>query len=170
MVLVSKASTRILWASLVAQMLKICLQSRRPGFKPWVGKTLWRRAWQPTPVFLPGESHGQRSPSGYSPQGHKVRHDWGDLASSKHAQCLNGEPGQSELRACTFTCWAGLAPRMGRAGHLVSPSWASPGAYQRPWSSPGLGSWPQVGQATVGGIKTPFPPLIGCSDHPDPDN
>ena len=34
------------------------------------------RAWQPTPVSLPGESHGQRSPLGYSPQGHRVRHDW----------------------------------------------------------------------------------------------
>ena len=33
----------------------------RPGFDPWVGKIFWRRAWQPTPVFLPGESHGQRS-------------------------------------------------------------------------------------------------------------
>ena len=31
----------------------------------------WRRAWQPTPVFLPGKSHGQRSLVGYSPQGHK---------------------------------------------------------------------------------------------------
>ena len=34
---------------------------RRPEFNPWVGKTPWRRAWQPTPVFLPGESHEQRS-------------------------------------------------------------------------------------------------------------
>ena len=33
----------------------------------WVGKILWRRKWQPTPVFLPGESHGQRSLVGYSP-------------------------------------------------------------------------------------------------------
>jgi len=31
----------------------------------------WRRAWQPTPVFLPGESRGQRSLVGYSPYGHK---------------------------------------------------------------------------------------------------
>ena len=38
-----------------------------PGFNPWVGKILWRRKWQPTPVFLPGESHGQRSLEGYSP-------------------------------------------------------------------------------------------------------
>ena len=40
-------------------------------FRSWVRKIPWRRAWQPTPVFLPGESHGQRSLMGYSPQGHK---------------------------------------------------------------------------------------------------
>ena len=39
-------------------------------FNPWVGQISWRRAWQPTPVFLPGESHGQRSLAGYSPWGH----------------------------------------------------------------------------------------------------
>ena len=37
----------------------------------WVGKIPWRRAWQPTPVFLPGDSHGQRGLAGYSPRGHK---------------------------------------------------------------------------------------------------
>ena len=50
---------------------KIHLQWGRPGFNPRVGKILWRREWQPTSVFLPGESHGQRSLAGYSPQGHK---------------------------------------------------------------------------------------------------
>ena len=40
-------------------------------FDPWVGKIPWRRKWQPTPVFLPGESHGQGSPVGYSPWGRK---------------------------------------------------------------------------------------------------
>ena len=45
--------------------------SRRCGFAPWVGKVHWRRAWQPTPGFLPGESHGQRSLVGYSPWGRK---------------------------------------------------------------------------------------------------
>ena len=35
------------------------------GFDPWLGKIPWRRAWQRTPVFLPGESHGQRSLGGY---------------------------------------------------------------------------------------------------------
>ena len=49
----------------------ICLQCRGPGFDPWVGKTLWRRKWQPTPVFLPGKSHGWRSLADYSPWGSK---------------------------------------------------------------------------------------------------
>ena len=38
---------------------------------PWVGKIPWRRKWQPTPVILPGEFHGQRSLAGYSPWCHK---------------------------------------------------------------------------------------------------
>ena len=48
----------------------------RCGFDPWVGKIPWRRAWQPTPVFLPGESHGQRSLVGYSPWGRRVGLKW----------------------------------------------------------------------------------------------
>ena len=40
-------------------------------FDPWVGKIPWRRDGLPTPVFLFGESHGQRSLAGYSPSGHK---------------------------------------------------------------------------------------------------
>ena len=36
-------------------------------FDPWVGKIPWKRKWQPTTVFLPGESHGQGSLVGYSP-------------------------------------------------------------------------------------------------------
>ena len=43
------------------------LAMRETWFDPWVGKIPWRRAWQPTPVFLPGESHGQRGLVGYSP-------------------------------------------------------------------------------------------------------
>ena len=57
-----------LWASLVAQRWRICLRRSRPGFDPWVGEIPWRRAWQPTPVFLPGDSHGWRSLAGCSPQ------------------------------------------------------------------------------------------------------
>ena len=44
---------------------------QRRRFDPWVRKAPWRRAWQPTPAFLPGESHGQRSLVGYSPHGHQ---------------------------------------------------------------------------------------------------
>ena len=55
-------------ASPVAQMVKNLPAMQRPGFNPWVGKIPWRREWLPTPVFLPGEFHGQRSLMGYSPQ------------------------------------------------------------------------------------------------------
>ena len=48
---------------------RICLQYKRPGFDPWVRKISWRREWQPTLVFLPGEFHGQRGLVGYSPWG-----------------------------------------------------------------------------------------------------
>ena len=41
------------------------------GLIPGLGRFPWRRGWQPTPVFLPGESHGQRSLAGYSPWGRK---------------------------------------------------------------------------------------------------
>ena len=44
---------------------KIPQQCRRPGFGPLVGKIPWRRKWQPTPVFLPGEFHGRRSLASY---------------------------------------------------------------------------------------------------------
>ena len=50
---------------------RICLQCRRCTFDPWVREISWRKKWQPTPVFLPGESHRQRSLVGYSPWGCK---------------------------------------------------------------------------------------------------
>ena len=50
---------------------RILLQCRRPGFDPWVRKIPWGREWLPTPVFLPGDFHGQRSLEGYGPGGHK---------------------------------------------------------------------------------------------------
>ena len=60
-------------------------QCRRCGFNPWVGKTHWRRKWQPTLVFLPGESHGQRSLMGYSPWGCKrVGQDLATKSSTKN--------------------------------------------------------------------------------------
>ena len=49
----------------------LCKKHRRCEFNPWVRKIPWRRKWQPIPVFLPGESHGQRNLMGYSPWGRK---------------------------------------------------------------------------------------------------
>ena len=54
--------------------IKVHLQCRRHSrrrFDLWVRKVLWRRAWQPTSVFLPGKSHGLRSLVGYGPWGHE---------------------------------------------------------------------------------------------------
>ena len=59
-------------ASLMAGQINIhlpCSRHRKCGFNSWDRKTPWRRAWQSTPVFLPGESHGQRGLAGYSPWG-----------------------------------------------------------------------------------------------------
>ena len=53
-------------ATAVKALLSNC---RRPSFDPWVRKIPWRSDWLPTPVFLPGEFHGQRSLAGYSPWG-----------------------------------------------------------------------------------------------------
>ena len=58
-------------ASLAAQMVKSPPEMQETRFDPWVGKIPWRRKWKPTPVFLPGGSHGQRSLADYSPWGCK---------------------------------------------------------------------------------------------------
>ena len=55
-----------------SQLVKdLPVMQETPQFNFWVGKIPWRRAWQLTPAFLPGESHGRRSLAGYSPRGHK---------------------------------------------------------------------------------------------------
>ena len=48
-----------------------CRRCRRPRFNPWIGKIPCSRKWQPTPAYLPGKSHGQRSLAGYSPWVHR---------------------------------------------------------------------------------------------------
>ena len=49
-----------------------CWSHRRHWFDPWVGKIPWRRKWQPTPVFLPGEITWTEEPGGLQ----RIRHDW----------------------------------------------------------------------------------------------
>jgi len=51
-------------ASFVAQLVRVLLQHKRPGFNPWVGKIPWRRDRLPIPVFWSGEFHGLYSPQG----------------------------------------------------------------------------------------------------------
>ena len=60
-------------------------------FNPWVGKipwrrNSWRRAWQPTPVLLPGKSHGQKSLAGYGPWGCK-EYNMTDYACAHAGMC-----------------------------------------------------------------------------------
>ena len=54
-----------------AESARPCRRHRRPRFSPWLGELPWRRTQQPTPAFLPGGCHGQRSLAGCSPQGHR---------------------------------------------------------------------------------------------------
>ena len=61
-----------------------CKAGGDQGSTPGLGRFSWKRKWQPTPVFLPGKSHGQRSLAGYSPWGWKrVGHD---LVTKQHQQ------------------------------------------------------------------------------------
>ena len=62
-------------------------QCRRLGFNPWVGKILWRRKWQATPVFLLGKSRGQRSLVGCNPWGHKSAGQ--ELATKQQSNASN---------------------------------------------------------------------------------
>ena len=62
---------KLVWASQMAQRLKHLPAIWETWVRSLVRKIPWRRKWQPTPVFLPGESHGWRSLVGYSPRGCK---------------------------------------------------------------------------------------------------
>ena len=53
--------------SMIKKIHLECRRHRRCRFDPWVGKIPWKRAWQPSPVFLPGQSHELRSLAGYGP-------------------------------------------------------------------------------------------------------
>ena len=82
-----------------------CRRCRRHWFDPWVRKILWRRKWQPTPVFLPGEFHGQRSMAGYSLWGSQtVGHDWACTPLSIHTGMKKPTVASkgTSMWACTF--------------------------------------------------------------------
>ena len=121
-----------------------CKLCKRHGFDPWAGKIPWRRAWQPTLVFLPGESRGQRSLVGYSPWGsQKVWHNWATKHARTHACTLRGsELTVSELRP------AWLWPP-GRATNGASALWLQQGRQVEGWG-PALAERVGKGGAVTG--------------------
>ena len=94
-------------ASLMTQVKNVCW-CRRHKFNPWVRKTPWRRKWQPTPVFLPEKSHGQRSLVGYSPWGCKEL----DMTEHIHTQIIYHQ----------LSLW--WPKRMGSVSPLGLPWWS----------------------------------------------
>ena len=80
-----------------------CRRCKRDKFSPWVGKIPWRRKWQPSPVFLPGESHGQRSLLGFGPQGHKEL-DTTEVTEHTHSHCTRSQaPVINKIFTVSFT-------------------------------------------------------------------
>ena len=93
-------------ASQAAQCVKS--QCSRLGFNPWAGKIPWKKKRQPTPGFLPGESHGQRSLVGYSPKGRAK--EW-----------LNGKESVCQFRRDRFNPWSGKIPQATEQLSLCAP-------------------------------------------------
>ena len=100
-----------------------CRRHKRRKFDPWAGKIPWRRAGQPTPLFLPGESHGERSLAGYSPRGRRVGHDWvtqhsTGVSDSSHSTAKQ-HPGLQGRRNLPGCC---LRPPPGRRAEVSPPA------------------------------------------------
>ena len=101
---------------------RICLQCRRPGFNPWVGKIPWRRERLPTPVFWSGEFHGL-----YSPWGHKeLGHNWATFTfptpNLVHGlpRWLSGKESTCQGRRWGFNPWVGKISEEGNGNSLHS--------------------------------------------------
>ena len=70
-----------------------CSRPKRHGFNPWVRKIPWKRAWHPTPVFLPGESPWTGEPGRLQPMGVSKSQTWlSNVAHSTHAVWLHARP------------------------------------------------------------------------------
>ena len=102
-------------------------QCRRLGFKAWVRKIPWRRKWQPTPVFLPGKSHGQRSLAGYSLWGRKESDvtEWLSMCTHNCSTCeaqgsFNLDKEAGAWRRASSCAWApGSLSQMSRVPFTV---------------------------------------------------
>ena len=88
-----------------------CRRCKRCWFSPCIGNIPWRKAWQPTPVFLPGEPHGQRSLVSYSPWGFEESDSAEHIA---HGMARNGDGSIWIISMDNCGCW----PRMRLAASL----------------------------------------------------
>ena len=118
---------------------RIRLRWRRPGVDPWAGKIPWRRGWQPTPVFLPGESPWTEEPGGLQSMGLQgVRDDWASnifpftFACSPNTYCVLGSVFLDHtdlLRKClpeNWRQWASLVAQTVKesARHAAGRVWS----------------------------------------------
>ena len=145
-----------------------CRRRKRPGFDPWVRKIPWRRKQQPTPVFLPGKSHGQRSLEGSSPWGHKEL-DMTERLNSHHilaqtfsdrrkCRCVwarestapvGGPSCEEESLGPAAPC--PLLPRLDLWGNAVHAR-----AWAQSWSSAALAARSVLPNCTTKKAQTPF--------------
>ena len=89
---------------------------------PWVGKILWRRKWQPTPVLLPGKSHGWRSMVGYSPWGHKELDplELSNLGNLSKLSNLTSTTTTVKIKIISITVQVSFVPLGGQSPHHIS--------------------------------------------------
>ena len=118
----------------MAQWWRIRLQCRRLRFEPWVGQIPWRRKWQPTSVFLPRKSHGQRSLTGYSPLGckesdmtHQLNNDRSLCPLTRHLWC-------TRYYVQCFACTALFNPHNRGISEKAMAPHSSTLAWQIPWT------------------------------------
>ena len=99
-----------------------CRRFKRHRFDPWVGKILWGRKWQPAPVYLPGESHGQRSLVDHGLTSVQFSH----LVVSDSLQPMDcstpGLPVHHQLLELTQTHVSGVGDAIQPSHPLLSPS------------------------------------------------
>ena len=116
---------------------RVCLQCGRPRSNRWVRKVPWRRAWSPTPGFVPGKCRGQSSLAGYSPWGRGVGHDWATHSHVHYAAvgCV--------LRSRVWLCYtwavarrAALSMALPRQEYWSALPFPSPGDLPNPGIKP----------------------------------
>ena len=130
-----------------------------PGFDRWVGKIPWRRKWQPTPVFLPGKSHGPRSLVGYHPLGSKESDTTERLHF--HFQICTYRPPAKPLGQSTewLTCDTASLGTSSWGTHHTSP-WEVAWVGFRDLS---LSNWVALGE--LHSLYQPYLPAEGSNSH-----